>query len=316
MIKRKSIIISLESYKLKKAEAELIVTKKPWGVILFKRNILNISQLKELTSQIKFLMRDPKYPILIDEEGGKVSRLSKIIDTSNYSQYFFGNIYKKNSKSGAQAYEEYLYFVSQLLKETGININTIPVLDVLKNNAHPIIGNRSFSSNLNTINDLKKICINVLNKYKIGTVIKHIPGHGRSLNDTHKKVSIIHASLNSLMKNDFKVFRNTKAKFAMTAHIIYKKVDPLFTATHSKIIINNIIRRKIGFKGILISDDISMKALSKNLVYNATKALSSGCNLVLYCRGNIEESSALLNKIKDIDNYTMKKTSEFYKFLG
>ena len=101
----------------------------------------------------------------------------------------------------------------------------------------------------------------------------------------------------------------------MTAHIIYKKIDPLNTATHSKVLIKNIIRKKLGFRGILISDDISMKALSGNLVYNAKKAIQSGCNLVLYCKGNIKESSALLSKINDIDNFTKKKTSEFYRFL-
>ncbi len=312
---RKSIITSIKSFKLNKDEESLIINQKPWGIILFKRNIKNIKQLKELTSRIRFIMKDPYYPILIDEEGGRVSRLSKIIHTTDFSQSFFGQMFEKNKSIGINLYKEYLHFTCQFLKEVGININTIPVLDVLKNNTHPIIGDRSYSKNIKTIDFLKNICFEVLKKFKIANVSKHIPGHGRSNIDTHKKLSTVNTSLNLLLKDDFKAFRGIDSKFAMTAHIIYKKIDPINTATHSKIVINDIIRKRLGFKGILISDDISMKALSSNLLYNSTKALQSGCNLVLYCKGNIKESSALLSKISYIDSFTKKKTSEFYRFL-
>jgi len=314
-MKRKPIIISVASYRLTKEEQTLISSKKPWGIILFKRNIKSMKQLKELTSHIRLLMKDPFYPIMVDQEGGRVSRLSSIIDTGDFPQNFFGRLFEKNKSLGINSYNEYLYFICQMLKESGININTIPVLDLLKNNTHKIIGDRSYSRNPNTINALKKICFLALNKFKIGSVSKHIPGHGCSSVDTHKKLAVVNTSSNLLFKQDFKVFRNTKSKFSMTAHIIYKKIDPLNTATHSKVLIKNIIRNKLGFKGILISDDVSMKALSGNLLYKAKKAIHSGCNLVLYCKGNIKESSILLSKIDDIDNFTKKKTSEFYRFL-
>ncbi len=314
-MKRKSIIISISSYRLTKKEEELIINQKPWGIILFKRNVKNMDQLKELTSRIRFLMRDPCYPIMIDEEGGRVSRLSGIVDISNFPQKLFGKLFEKNKSLGINSYNEYLHFICQILKESGININTIPVLDILKNNTHKVIGDRSYSKNLNTINVLKKLCFTVLNKFKIGSVSKHIPGHGCSNIDTHKKLSVVNNSLDSLFKKDFKAFKNTESKFSMTAHIIYKKIDSLNTATHSEVLIKNIIRKKLGFKGILISDDISMKGLQGNLLYNAKKAIQSGCNLVLYCKGNIKESSSLLSKINDIDNFTKKKTSEFYRFL-
>ncbi len=314
-MKRKSIITSVASYILTKEEKSLISNKKPWGIILFKRNIKNMKQLKELTSQIRFLTKDPHYPIMIDQEGGRVSRLSRIIDTSEFPQNLFGQLFEKNKLLGINSYNEYLYFTCQILKKTGININTVPVLDILKGKTHKIIGNRSYSRNLNTINVLKKICFTALDKFKIGSVSKHIPGHGCSNVDTHKKLAIVNDSLHSLLKKDFKTFKNINPNFAMTAHIIYKKIDPLNVATHSKTLIKNIIRNKLGFKGILISDDISMKALSGNLIYNAKKAIQSGCNLVLYCKGNIKESSALLSEIDDIDGFTKKKTSEFYRFL-
>jgi len=314
-LNRKSIIISIGSYKLTHDEESLIKNKKPWGLILFKRNIKNFSQLKELTSRIRFIMNDKYYPIMIDEEGGRVNRLSSIINTINFSQNFFGKLYDKNKVIGKNSYEEYLHLICQILYASGININTVPVLDLLSNRTHKIIGNRSYSKNLNTINKLKTICIKILNKYKIASVSKHIPGHGCSNVDTHKSLSLVNNSLNLLLKNDFKAFKNVSSKFAMTAHIIYKKIDPINTATHSRIIIKDIIRNKLGYKGILISDDISMKGLPGNLIFNASRANQSGCNLVLYCKGNLKESSLLLSKTKNIDNFTKEKTSEFYNFL-
>ncbi len=208
-----------------------------------------------------------------------------------------------------------MYLICKILNNAGININTIPVLDVLKNKTHKIIGDRSYSKNLKTIKSLGRICINVLNNYKIGSVSKHIPGHGCSNLDTHNNRAVVYDSYNNLLKNDFNVFKKNKSPFVMTAHIVYKKIDPLNVATHSKIVIKNIIRKKLTYKGLILSDDISMKALNKNLLFNAKKAIQSGCNLALYCGGDIKESRILLKGMKKIDDFTAKKTSEFYKFL-
>ena len=143
-MKRKSIITSISSYELSYPEKNLLKTMKPWGIILFKRNIKNFDQLKKLTTQIRKTLEDPYYPILIDEEGGRVSRLSKILNTEDFSQQFFRELYNKNKFLGTNSYKEYLHFNCQLLSESGININTIPVLDIFKKNAHKIIGDRLF----------------------------------------------------------------------------------------------------------------------------------------------------------------------------
>ena len=312
---RKSLIISIKGTSLSSAEKSLIFKEKPWGIILFKRNIKNINQLKLLTQSIRNVINDPYYPIILDEEGGRVSRLNNIIDTKPFSQRFFGKLFEKNKIFGETFYSEYLYNICMFLKSTGININTIPVLDILKNKTHIVIGDRSYSKSLITIKYLGNICIDILNKCKIASVPKHIPGHGCSNVDTHKNLSIVNDSYESLTKNDFATFQNIKSHFVMTSHIIYKKIDPLNPATHSVNIIKGIIRKKLNYKGLIISDDISMKSLSNNLLYNAEKALQSGCNLALYCGGNLRESSLILNKTKKIDNFTIKKTSEFYNFL-
>ncbi len=312
---KKAIIISLSGLRLSKSEINIFKKYLPWGVILFRRNIRNFNQLKTLILSIKKITKDKNYPILIDEEGGEVSRLNNILNNELFSQKYFGQIYEKNPIIGVGVYKYYINQISCILNLLGININTVPILDKLYNFTNIFLKNRIYSSKINTIQSLSKICVNTFKKNKISTVIKHIPGHGLAKFDSHKKLPVINQSLNFLIKNDFKCFRNNNSHFAMTAHVLFRKLDPKNCATHSEIIIKKIIRRRIGFKGIIISDDIGMKALKYGLVENALKSLRAGCNLTLYCQGKSKESLKLLKKIPPIDEFTIKKTSQFYKFL-
>jgi len=312
---KKAIIISLAGYELSKNEIRLFQRHLPWGVILFGRNIKDFDQLKRLTRSIKKITKDKNYPILIDEEGGEVSRLRKIISTRLFSQKFFGQVYETNSVIGIGIYKQYINEISIILKSLGININTVPVLDKLYGFTNNILKNRIYSSKIKTIISLSNLCTKTFKKNKILTVIKHIPGHGLAKSDSHKKLPIIDKSLKFLLNNDFKCYQNSQSLFAMTAHILFKKIDSKNCVTHSKIIIKNLIRQKIRFKGIIISDDISMKALKYGLVENALRALNAGCNLALYCAGRYKDSLKLLEKIPPIDEFTKKKTSEFYNFL-
>ncbi len=314
-MKKKAIIISLSGLKLTKSEKKIFKHYLPWGVILFSRNIKNYLQLKKLIFSIKKITKDKRYPILIDEEGGSVSRLHKIIDNKLYSQKYFGNIFKFNHKVGLDLYKKYSNEICNILKPLGININTIPVLDRSYNFTNKFLKNRTYSANINSIKLLSNICIETYKKNKISTVIKHIPGHGLATSDSHKKLPIVKKSIDYLLKNDFKCFKNNNSLFAMTAHVMFKKIDSKNCATHSKEIIFNYIRKKLGYKGIIISDDIGMKSLKFDLVENALRSLSAGCNLALYCNGKSKESLKLLKKIPPIDEFTKKKTSEFYNFL-
>ena len=312
---RKAAIISIRGSKLTASEIKLLKKEKPWGIILFKRNIITFKQTKNLTQKIRSCMKDPFYPILIDEEGGKVSRLSELFSTKEFSQYFFGLLYEKNNKNGKLIYKYYLETICNILNDLGININTIPVMDLLQNSTHQVIKSRAYSYQTKTIKTLGKFCISFLKKKKIASVSKHVPGHGCSNSDSHLNLPIVNKKKSKLYKEDFSLFKNLSSNFMMTAHILYKNVDSKNLATFSNNIINQIIRKKLNFKGILISDDISMKALSKNLSINANKALNAGCNLVLYCGGNIKESSKLLKNLRTIDEFTQKKTYQFYNFL-
>ena len=277
-MKIKALIVSIKGTKLSNKERELLSKEKPWGIILFKRNIKSLKQIKLLVSNIKKITKNKRFPILIDEEGKAVSRLTNII-SHNVSANYFGSLYEKNKVFCLKIYKEYVNSVCKVLNEIGININTIPVLDILRNNTTKIIGMRSFSKNKKIVNQLGKATIKHLHSNKIAGVIKHIPGHGAATLDSHKRMPKVFLNIKNLSKKDFYFFKFNQAKLAMTAHILYTHLDNKNVATFSKIIIKDIIRKKIGFKGILMSDDISMKALKFDLITNAKKSLEAGVTL-------------------------------------
>ena len=313
-MKLKALIVSIKGTKLTKREKILLKKERPWGIILFKRNLKSFTQIRNLTNQIKKITKNKKFPIIIDEEGANVSRLNNLIN-HNLSSNFFGNLYKKDKFFTLKLFKIYITSLSKILKDLGFNVNTIPVLDVLKPYTNKIIGKRSFSKNKKIVKEMGDLTIKYLHSNNLAGIIKHIPGHGSSSTDSHKKTPTVTSSLNDLNKNDFYPFKSSKSKFAMTAHIIFKKIDKKNVATFSKTIINEIIRNRIGFRGILISDDISMKALKYDLVTNAKKSIHAGCNVVLYCAGNINDNFKLIKSLPYIDKFTSKKTSEFYKFI-
>ncbi len=313
-MKRKALIISLKGENLSQVEKKLLSKGKPWGVILFKRNLKSFEQVKKLTFKIKKLTKDKKFPIMVDEEGESVSRLRNLIN-NNVSANYFGNLFKKDKSLCFNILKHYIFSLSKILKDLGININTIPVLDVRRDYTNKIIGNRSFSKDKKIIKELGSRVIKYLHTNKILAIIKHIPGHGATTSDSHIKMPKILLNSKKLNNIDFYPFKNSKAKLGMTAHVLYKKLDNKNVATFSRKIIKDIIRKKLGFKGILISDDISMKALKYDLVSNAKKSLDAGCNLVLYCAGRTNDNLKLIKALPYIDKFTAKKTSEFYKFL-
>ena len=160
-----------------------------------------------------------------------------------------------------------------------------------------------------------ELCIKLFHKNSIGTIIKHIPGHGLAIVDSHNFTPIINKTLKYLNKNDFFPFKKKHSFFAMTGHIIYKKIDKLNTVTQSKKMIK-FIRDKIGFKNILISDDLSMKSLKHDIKTNTIKTFKAGCNIVLHCNGNIQEMRIVANNSPLISRFILKKTSQFYKILS
>ena len=314
MINRRSFIIGLKSLKLSAKERIFLKEFKPWGVILFARNIKNIKQASNLTSSIRKIFNDRKYPILIDQEGGRVNRLKNLISFDNLTSEFFGNKYINDLKEFKIYYKLFIDKTSYLLRSIGVNINTVPVLDLRIKGASNVIGDRSFSVAPKIVSRIGDYCIKYYHENGIGTVIKHIPGHGLAKVDSHNFTPIINKKINYLIKKDFIPFKNKKTFFAMTAHIIFNKIDSKNTVTHSKKLIN-LIRNKIKFKDLLISDDLSMKSLKGTLKKNTIKTFKAGCNLALHCNGNFKEMKIVGENSPLIDKFIIKKTSQFYKIL-
>ena len=314
MNKRRAFIIGIKSTILSKKELIFLKKYQPWGVILFNRNIRNINQTKKLTSNLRKIFKDKKYPILIDQEGGRVNRLKNIISFDNLTSEYFGKKFQSNIYEFKIFYKLFIDKTAFLLNQLGININSVPVLDLRIKGSSNIIGNRSYSKNPKIVSKIGDLCINFFHKNSVGTIIKHIPGHGLAKVDSHDFTPTINKSLKYLINNDFKAFKNKRSFFAMTGHLIFNKIDKENTVTHSKKIIN-IIRKKIGFKNILISDDLSMKSLKYNLELNTIKTFKAGCNLALHCNGNLNEMEIVAKNSPLVDNFIIKKTSDFYKIL-
>ena len=315
MNNRRSFIVGIKSLKLSTKEKIFLKKYKPWGVILFTRNIKNIDQSLRLTTSIRKIFNDKNYPILIDQEGGRVNRLENVISFDNLTSEFFGKKYIKNYKEFKFYYKLFIDKTSYLLKSIGVNINTVPVLDLRVKGSSNIIGDRSFSKNPKIVSKIGDYCIQYFKNNGIGTVIKHIPGHGLAKVDSHHFTPVINKRLSDLLKKDFFTFKNKKTFFAMTAHIIFKKIDSYNTVTHSKKLIK-LIRNKISFKNILISDDLSMKSLKGSLKENTIKTFNAGCNLALHCNGNYKEMEIVAKNSPLIDKFISEKTSQFYKILS
>lgn len=313
--KRRSFICGLKSFKMSNNERRFLLKYNPWGIILFSRNIKNINQTKLLTDSIKKLFKDKNYPILIDEEGGRVSRIRKIFDTTLFSAKFFGDLYSRNQSEFKVYLYSYVNQISYLLKLMGININTVPVLDVLIKNTNNIIGNRSYSRDPKIVSIIGDKVIELFHNNKIITIMKHIPGHGLAKVDSHYRLPTIHKKVSYLTKNDFLAFMKKKSLLSMTAHIKYSHIDKHNCATNSQKVIK-LIRKKIGFKGLIITDDISMKALKGDISLKTIKSFTAGCNLVLHCNSNMSEMMKVANNSPFLNDFIIKKTSQIIKKLS
>ncbi|MAH89281.1 MAG: beta-N-acetylhexosaminidase [Pelagibacterales bacterium] len=309
---RHSIIIGIKSFSLHLDEIELLKKKLPLGVILFKRNIKDPKQALKLTTSIKKIL-GKDVMILIDQEGGRVSRLnSDHWDTYPEASYF-GQLAKKNLNKAKKTTFKNYKDIGKQLKDIGINFNCAPVLDLKFKGASSVIGNRAFSRNPSTTSYLSLEACKGLLSENVFPIIKHIPGHGRSKIDSHYNLPIIKSSKKVLQEDFYPFIKLKKMPLAMLAHIKYLDLDKIECATHSKLTIDY-IKNQIGFKGILLSDDLCMKALTGKYYSRARKAIEAGCDIVLHCDPSISNiikscegagyvSNILSNKIKQLKNF-------------
>jgi beta-N-acetylhexosaminidase len=262
----------------------------PWGFILFKRNIDNPDQVRALTASLRACVGRTEAPVLIDQEGGRVQRMGP----PHWRRYPPGRAYSAPATDDALAGRELARLGARLiahdLLSVGINVDCLPVLDVPASGAHDIIGDRAYASDPRAIAVLGRAAAEGLLAGGVLPVIKHMPGHGRAGADSHEALPVVDASREELEQVDFEPFRVlADMPLGMSAHVVYTAVDPERPATTSPVVIGDVIRGSIGFDGLLMSDDLSMKALAGSLGARAEAALAAGCDVALHCNGQLAE---------------------------
>lgn len=278
------VIYGCEGLALTPDEQKFFNKAQPLGFILFERNCQSPDQVKTLITQLKACVNHADVPILIDQEGGRVVRLKP--------PHWLPRPAAKTLTSAQAVYDNALSMAYEL-SELSITVNCAPCADLLIEGADDIIGDRAFNADPTIVAELSLAMLKGLEDGGITAVIKHLPGHGRAPVDSHEELPIVGTPYNTLKQTDFAPFKAlakaSKFAWGMTAHVIYTDLDPVNVATHSKHIIDKIIRGKIGFNGFLVSDCLTMKALSGSFSEKARKSLAAGCNAVLMCKGTIEE---------------------------
>lgn len=272
------------------------------GFILFARNIAEPDQIRFLTSSLRELSGRSDVPILIDQEGGRVARLRPPYWRETLPAEIYAKIAKRNLNDGTRAVFINHCLIAHELADLGININCAPVADLRLPGASDIIGDRAFGQNPEEIVPLAIAAAKGLRQAGVLPIMKHIPGHGRALVDSHLKLPVVDTMLEELDRTDFQVFRSLakEISWAMTAHIVYQAIDPDQAATLSPKLIAEIIRGSIGFDGFLISDDLGMKALSGEFSFLTKKTLEAGCDAVLHCSGDFREMKEVAKGLRPL----------------
>jgi beta-N-acetylhexosaminidase len=263
---------------------------QPFGFILFARNVDNPDQVRSLVDEMRSLAGRPNAPLLIDQEGGRVQRLRP----PNWPDFppaaKFGELYSRDRSRGTDAVRLGARLIAAELAALGINVDCLPVADVRQPEGHDVIGDRAYGSKPQEVAALALAAAEGLLEGGVLPVMKHVPGHGRARVDSHENLPVVETSLAELDRVDFEPFRRlADLPIAMTAHVVYAAIDPERAATVSPIVINDVIRQRIGFRGLLLTDDLSMKALRGGLRERAQAALSAGCDVALHCNGKMEE---------------------------
>jgi len=262
----------------------------PLGFILFQRNCDTPTQVRALVDDLRATVGRADAPVLIDQEGGRVARLKPPHWPEFPPAKVYADLYARDPDAGVEASTLGGRLIAHELAALGITIDCAPVLDVPRVGADPIIGDRAFGEDAATISTLAKAFMGGLMKGGVAPVIKHIPGHGRAPVDSHMDLPVVDASREDLEATDFAPFRAVHmAAWAMTAHVVYSDLDAQNPATLSASVIGDVIRKHIGFQGVLVSDDLSMKALGGDFADRARGCLAAGCDVALHCNGDMGE---------------------------
>lgn len=310
-------IFGCAGHRLTADERAFFRDARPWGFILFKRNIEAPDQVRALVEELRATIGLAEAPVLIDQEGGRVQRLGP----PHWRRYPPGRAYGELAANDPLARRELTRLGARLLAHDlaalGINVDCLPVLDVPEPGAHDVIGDRAYADTPDEVAALGRAAAEGLIAGGVLPVIKHIPGHGRAHADSHKALPVVEASFADLEARDFAPFKVlSDMPMAMTAHVIYTAIDRHRPATTSRAVLSRVVRRTIGFDGLLMSDDLSMKALSGDFVERSRAALAAGCDVVLHCNGDMTEMKAVAEGAKPLAGQAKRRAVAALKRLA
>lgn len=275
------------------AERAFLREAKPWGLILFKRNVETPAQVAALTASFRDAVAADA-PVLIDQEGGRVQRLGPPTWARYPAAAVYGELYDHDQEAGLRAARLGARLMAEDLRQLGIDVDCLPVADVPAPGADRVIGDRAYGGTPGKVAALAGAAAAGLLEGGVLPVVKHLPGHGRAASDSHLELPVVGAERAELDAIDFAAFRPLAAlPLGMTAHVVFSAYDPVTPATTSVTIVREVIRDSIGFKGLLMSDDVSMGALSGTIAERTRAALAAGCDLVLHCNGQFDEMQAI-----------------------
>jgi beta-N-acetylhexosaminidase len=275
------------------AERAFVAEAQPWGLIVFRRNIAGPRALRRLTDDFRSIL-GREAPVLVDQEGGRVQRLGP----PHWPKYppgaAYGSLYDRDQAAGLAAARLGGRLIAADLAASGVDVDCAPVADVPVRGADAVIGDRAFGTRPDKVAALAGAFAQGLLDEGVLPVVKHIPGHGRAAADSHHKLPVVTAGKATLEAADFAAFRPLAAlPLAMTAHVVFTAFDPIAPATTSAAIVSDVIRGSIGFRGLLMSDDLSMRALSGSLGERTSAAIGAGCDVALHCNGKMNEMRAV-----------------------
>jgi len=285
----RAFICGCRTESLDAEEQAFLRDTQPWGLILFRRNVASREQLRALTAQFRALVGRADAPVLIDQEGGRVQRLAP----PQWPAYPAADRFALELPPGlaAEAARLTARLIARDLLEIGVNVDCAPVLDVADDLTHAVIGSRAWGRDPASVAELGRAAMEGFLAGGVLPVVKHIPGHGRARADSHLELPVVPARHAELAARDFAPFRALNdAPAAMTAHVVYADIDPSGPATTSRKMIQQIVRGEIGFDGLLISDDLSMKALAGDFAERARASFAAGVDIALHCNGDLAEA--------------------------
>jgi beta-N-acetylhexosaminidase len=287
----RAVILGCTGEKLSADEGNFFRDADPLGFILFRRNCRFPDQVRQLVAALRDAIGRSDAPILIDQEGGRVARLRPPCWRLYPSAARLGSLPDPQAEAAVRLGAR---LIADDLEQLGITVDCLPVLDVPVDGADPVIGDRAYGTEPGRVTTLARAASEGLLEGGVLPVLKHIPGHGRARVDSHHACPVVETETQELMRSDFAPFRALAAMpWAMSAHIVYRAIDSTAPATLSRRVISEVIRGVIGFDGVLVSDDLSMRALGEGIAERAERALTAGCDLVLHCNADRSEMEAI-----------------------